>query len=82
MGAAIPVSRSECDDEILVLKRATARTEPAIGVIIGRWITRRKCHKCKTEIGKKNTAAVEGLASTGRRAPASTEAEDLAGLKV
>ena len=36
MGAAIPVSRSECDNEIPVLQSATARTKPAIGVIVGR----------------------------------------------
>jgi hypothetical protein len=38
MGAAIPVSRSECDNEIIVLQGATTCAEPAIGIIIGRWI--------------------------------------------
>jgi hypothetical protein len=38
MRAAIPVSRSKCDNEIAVLQRATAGTEPAIRVIVGCWI--------------------------------------------
>ena len=51
MGAAgaIPVSRSECGNEIAVLQRATARTKPAIGVIEGRWITKHNCRERKTE---------------------------------
>jgi hypothetical protein len=81
MGAAIPVSRSECHNEIIVLQGATACAEPAIGIIIGRWIRSILSQVQGRELGE-HTAAVEGLASTGRRPPAATDAEGLADLKI